>query len=173
MVHFQTPSFSYSAPKLMLDQLFWNFILNYLLVSNYANWGCFGVPPSWQLGHAFGLPLCGDQDIGFLLYPRLNTFHLVSHTGVRAAWKQQWPVQSSLRLSPTQVTTAAPVPKPWQLCQELYREHSRELFFLSCQFFSSVPNSMVMWMLQQEKKQAKNEARLKFPDSWEELPKDE
>lgn len=56
--------------KGILDQLFcsfsyFNFILNYLLLSDFTDWGCFWVQLSWQLGHTFGLPLWRDQDMGF------------------------------------------------------------------------------------------------------------
>lgn len=43
----------------------WNFVLDYLLLSDFADWGCFWVQLSWQLGHTFGLPLCRGLDMGF------------------------------------------------------------------------------------------------------------
>lgn len=81
-IDFQTPANSCSALKWMLSLGFmhagqsnrksrwkwfliscsvliltWNFILGYLLLSDFANWGCFWVQLSWQLGHIFELAL--------------------------------------------------------------------------------------------------------------------
>lgn len=77
----------------------WNFTLNYFLLSDFANWGCFGVPPSWWLGHTVGILLCGDQDMGFILYPCLNTSQLVSHAHVRTCWKWLWLGTGELKAS--------------------------------------------------------------------------
>lgn len=65
--------------------LTWNFILDYLLLSDYAHWGCFWVPLSCQLGHTFGLPLCRDQDMGFFPVSLTQRFSAdVTH------WCQRW-----------------------------------------------------------------------------------
>lgn len=55
---------------------------NYLLLSDFADWGCFWVQLSWQLGHTFGLPLCKRPwlffvVVVFFLYPWLNTSQLM------------------------------------------------------------------------------------------------
>lgn len=53
--------------------LTWNFVLDYLLLSDFADWGCFWVQLSWQLGHTFGLPLCRGLDMGFFFFCILDS----------------------------------------------------------------------------------------------------
>lgn len=83
----------------------------------------------------------------FILHPRLSTSQLVSHIGVTAGWKWLWLAQGSLMPPPTQVTASTPVSKAWQMC---LIQGAQQRIVLSCQLFSSVPNTMEMWMLQEE-----------------------